>query len=359
MNEGMGPGMDELALVAGFRGEVPLAAISPQAEQEVFAAIRGRGTATHGHRPRLRLAVTGTLSVTLTGVLIAAFTLTRGTTARVTHMPQSGAQPPTVVTASAMAFARQAADAAKGPAAYPPGQWFYVRARLSFVRGNSVVRSSTQDFWRTAGPAPELRGPGITSQHEGTGWAFRNVIGQEASLRHGHRVASPFWQIGASGPGQGVISYRELTAMPTDPHALIAYLAARDHGNPGFEINGAIISGVGTDRPHRVFASILEIFDQYVPTARQAATLYQALSDLPGVTLNRHATDSAGRRGAAFQIAMPGPSPMTWQLIVNPRTYQMMGITVLYLNQRIGQAYLTQLPVSGPWVRRSGGRRLP
>jgi hypothetical protein len=138
--------------------------------------------------------------------------------------------------------------------------------------------------------------------------------------------------------------------MPTQPHALIAYLAARDKGNPGFEIQGSIFGDVGADPPHRVFASIMEIFDQYVPTSRQAAALYRALSDLPGVRLDRTATDAAGRRGTAFEIAVPS-AHQTFQLIVSPRTFGVMGITVLYLDQRIGQAFLTQVPVSGPWVR--------
>ena len=61
------------------------------------------------------------------------------------------------------------------------------------------------------------------------------------------------------------------------------------------------------------------------------AELYRALGDIPGVTVDQHAVDVAGRAGIGFQITAPrsaaSPEPVreVAQLILNPKTYDLMG----------------------------------
>ena len=92
--------------------------------------------------------------------------------------------------------------------------------------------------------------------------------------------------------------------------------------------------------------------------------LYRAVSELPGVTLHRNATDVAMRHGAAFTMRVPAPAgthqQWTFQLVVNPRTFAAMGVNIIYGSvdqhghhaiQHLGFAFLAQVPVSGPWTR--------
>jgi hypothetical protein len=56
------------------------------------------------------------------------------------------------------------------------------------------------------------------------------------------------------------------------------------------------------------------------------AELYRVLGNIPGVTVDRHAADIAGRHGIGFRIALPdGQGAGFDELILDPRTYALMG----------------------------------
>jgi hypothetical protein len=88
--------------------------------------------------------------------------------------------------------------------AYPAGQWFYVRERFAAPQaglGPGSRAAGTLTYWRTAGPAPELHGPGVTSTKESTYRRGRTKVwGQEAWLANGRRTAGQVSAI-AAGPG--------------------------------------------------------------------------------------------------------------------------------------------------------------
>jgi hypothetical protein len=255
------------------------------------------------------------------------------------------------------------AAAAKDQPAYPSRQWFYVQERFAVPHtgiGPVGPADGTLTYWRTAGPAPEIHGPGVTSTKEDTYRPGRTKVwGQEAWLNNGRRTAGQFGTIGA---GPGTITFQDLGKLPANPGALAGYLVAKARSAPGFGIElqfgpeRYLFTGFNdhTDRQRTrtglVFTSICQIFNEYVLPAHLTAELYRVLGDLPGVRLDRNATDVAGRRGVAFTLAEGGGRI---QLVVDPHDFRVLGINAIgtgWGKATIGDAFLRRVPISGPWV---------
>jgi hypothetical protein len=124
-----------------------------------------------------------------------------------------------------------------------------------------------------------------------------------------------------SGQGTGLfevtgkmpISYAGLKSLPRDPGALDRYLA------------GLPLRGWGP-APVREFEVIKELLITFVMPPGLTAELYRALGNIPGVTVDRHAVDVAGRTGIGFQITLPrAMGGEIDQLILDPKTYDLMG----------------------------------
>jgi hypothetical protein len=78
--------------------------------------------------------------------------------------------------------------------------------------------------------------------------------------------------------------------------------------------------------PVREFEIIKERLITYVMPAALTAELYQALGNVPGVTVDRNATDIAGRHGIGFRISRPASQRAGFDvLILDPTTFAVMG----------------------------------
>jgi hypothetical protein len=135
------------------------------------------------------------------------------------------------------------------------------------------------------------------------------------------------------------VSYSHLGSLPRDPRALDRHLAR-------------LMSGGGS-AASREFTSIAMLLTSYVMPPRLTAELYRALGDIPGVTIDDHAVDVAGRPGVGFiSPVLPGVGHV--EIILSPRTYRLMGDDVVLgpRHQLLqGTAILRQALVSGPGVR--------
>ncbi len=98
--------------------------------------------------------------------------------------------------------------------------------------------------------------------------------------------------VGSAGPAAGG-GYTALRRLPRSPQALDRYLSRL----PALWGRGPMTTS------QRAYARIEELLTSYVMPPRLTAELYLALGDLPGITVDRHVVDLAGRPGAAF--AMP------------------------------------------------------
>src|SRR5262249_25439390 len=86
------------------------------------------------------------------------------------------------------------------------------------------------------------------------------------------------------------------------------------------------------------------------------AELYRALGDIPGVTVDHHAVDVAGRDGVGFQITLPRRAGGgVDEIVINPRPHQLMGQQLIASPPRgsgrqvlSGTALLPMAPISRP-----------
>jgi hypothetical protein len=338
--------MNEMQVLAEFR-----AAVAPP-EPAALAAARDRvldGTATGlgGRRapgPRRRtwpkLALTGlAAAVTAAAVAVVAVVLTA---------PGSGPSHPGGVNLDAKELAYRVANAAAARPYVRPGQWVYWQEKTATapIASARSARQGTFEVWTTADAAR----------------AAYLANGKVTFFRCGGVFPSPGCQsIGQPVPallpdGQGTglfevtgkmpISYAGLKSLPRSPAALDRYLASLP------------LRGWGP-APVREFEVIKDLLITYVLPPALTAELYRALGNIPGVTIDRHAVDVAGRTGFGFQITLPrAMGGEIDQLILDPKTYDLMGQQLVLAPSagaaagRVlsGTAVLKSALVSGPGI---------
>ncbi len=96
--------------------------------------------------------------------------------------------------------------------------------------------------------------------------------------------------------------------------------------------------------------------DTYVMPSALTAELYHALGDIPGMTVDVHAVDAAGRPGVGF-VSPDLPGGGNQELIFSRRTYQFMGDETLAgpdLQRQNGVAIPRMALVSGPGLAPPG-----
>ena len=143
------------------------------------------------------------------------------------------------------------------------------------------------------------------------------------------------------------VPYAGLSSLPRDPVALDRYLA------------GLPLRGWGP-APVREFEVIKDLLITYVMPPALTAELYRALGNIPGVTIDRHATDIAGRHGIGFKIALPADQGGGFdELILDPKTFALMGQQLILgpaagpprpARSCCGVAILKSALVSGPGI---------
>jgi hypothetical protein len=248
-----------------------------------------------------------------------------------------GAGPAGALTVRELAY-RAAAGAARQPAVRP-GQWVFWQEKT----GGRHCGTGCGAFhvWTTA-------------DSQKAAWVYR---GKVVSIVPGPVGHAPFvgqpqpsivpqdrgggWAVGIAG-GRIPVSYAGLSSLPRESRALGRYLG---------QLSLPHRSGWGSPAA-REFTIIEMMLTSYVMPPRLTAELYRALGNIPGVMVNDHAVDVAGRPGVGFiSPAMPGAGNM--EIILNPRTYRLMGQDLLMgpRHQLVnGTAILREALVSGPGV---------
>jgi hypothetical protein len=303
--------MDEMTLLKEFRAVVtsPRETVLAQARAQVTgddAPGRYRPGRSWRHRPgtRGKLALTGLagLAAAATAAAVAMAVAAPGAEA-----PRARAPSPAV---KELAY-RAAAAAATGPAV-APGQWVYWREESQAAADRSPRPAF--EIWTTA---------------DGTriAWIINGKLASfpcaTPSLRSAQRCQFIGQQVVMTddqgknlvlvASGKVPVSYDRLRSLPRNPAALGRYLARLP------------LPGWGS-APVREFEVIKELLITYVMPPALTAELYQALGTIPGVTVDRSATDIAGRHGIGFKIALPpGQGGGFDELILNPATFAVMG----------------------------------
>jgi hypothetical protein len=242
-------------------------------------------------------------------------------------VPGSNPARPAAVTARELAY-RAAAAAAAQPAV-PAGQWVYWH------------ETTVAGYLGAPPPWPHMKPTRTTDQV----WTTADSD-KAAFIVHGHVryvcpsqlipapcptiIGQPLPTVLTEGGGQADInpipvSYAKLTSLPVNPLALDRYFGS--------------LHGHGGSAAFSEFQIIYDLVVSYVMPPALTAELYRALGDVPGITVNDHAVDAAGRTGIGFQSPVPvipphqaGAFPIypVDQLILDPSTYELMGYVMGY-----------------------------
>jgi hypothetical protein len=327
--------MNETELLARLREEIPLEEASPRAERLFLTGLErvpsGPGTPRRpiarwrgSRRPHLgwRLALTSGLGAAVAAGVAAAV---------IVAMPHPGGG---TITVRELAY--RAAAAAERQPQVRPKQWVY------WKETRSRAQSSIFQVWTTADSTKAaFAAHGKVHRFNFTGRGDRQYIGQpEGSELPGRGTVT------SGETGTIPVKYAALGSLPRSPQALLRYLANLPLPHR---------SGWGP-APVREFTIIEELLTTYVMPPPLTAELYRALGEIPGVTVDTHAVDVAGRPGVGF-LHSEQPAAGAEEIIIDPHTYRLMGTALIVrpspgsaprvLN---GVAYLRMALVRGPGV---------
>jgi hypothetical protein len=293
--------MNETELLARLREEIPLEGASPKAERLFLAGLDdapgGPGSTRRAmarwrgrRRPHLgwRLALAGGLSAVVAAAAVVV---------AVSHSGGAGG----IITVRELAY--RAAAAAERQPQVRPKQWVYWKETRSRARSSIFRVWTTADSTKAAfvahGKVHPIHFPGGGGQ----------FIGQpEGSPLPGRGTTT------GGETGTIPVKYAGLGSLPRSPQALLRYLANLPLPHR---------SGWGP-APVREFVIIEELLTTYVMPPRRTAELYRALGEIPGVTVDTHTTDVAGRPGIGFLHSVQ-PAAGAEEIIIDPRTYRLMG----------------------------------
>jgi hypothetical protein len=294
--------MSEIEVLRRLRDEVPDDLPVSRAETALRTAIRadaGAAPAGHGKR-RVRLVIAGGISF----VAAAAVAMTAGI------VSNGGPHPVGQLTVRELAY-RAAAAASRQPDV-PAGHWVYWREQ-----DGHGPKAHRWQVWTTA--------DGKKAAYRYLGKVYRVSV-QPARSRPGDQyIGQP--EITLIKPPEGGITigtqsgymavrFADLGKLPGDPRALVRYL-------------GHLRVPKGGPPPARAFGIVVDLLQTYVMSPQLTAELYRALADIPGVTIDRHAVDVAGRPGVGFAFDVIPGSGDKQELVINPHTYRLMAVQLV------------------------------
>ena len=327
--------MNELDMIRALLDEAP-----PSAEVIAEGSRRIAAGATRPRRPRARrvlpaAGLAATALVAAAAVALAATAGAPGSPGRSDAHRLFGPPAGGTLTVTELAY-RAAAAAARQPDVRP-GQWVY-RKYLSKYLTNDFP-SRTTEFWTTAN---SLKAAWVSANgrvHFFSGLASLGMTFVPVKKLHGT------WAF--FGFGLLPVKYADLGSLPRSPKALARYL-------------GHLLPPRYGPKADREFLIIEVMLTAYVMPPALTAEFYRALGDIPGITVDNHAVDVAGRHGVAFTLKTPVALGVTPEIIINPRTYQLMADEVLIppapgsrgrALSAAGTAILREALVSGPGIR--------
>ena len=327
--------MNELDMIRTLLDEAP-----PSAEVVGEGRRRIAAAGTAPQRPgsqRLRpwhlrarrvRPVVGLAAAALAGAVAITLVATMGSPGR-----RGGTPPPTAGTLTATELAYRAAAAAARQPAVPPGQWVYRKYLTKYLTKDFTSR--TMQFWTTADSLRAAWTSAGGKVHFFGGLASLGMTAVPVKKVHGE------WAL--LGFGQLPVSYAHLGSLPHQPKALDRYLAS-------------LLSSAVGPASDREFLAIQTMLTAYAMPPALTAEFYRALGDIPGIRVDTHAVDVAGRHGVAFMPGKPVALGATPEIIVNPRTYRLMAVEALVPRSASvaagaeGTAILQEALVSGPGV---------
>jgi hypothetical protein len=277
------------------------------------AATERAGGAARTRRWRLALAGTGLVAAAAAAAVLAGLGGPAG------PVPPGG--PGTIAAPrTAQDFLLAAATrAAQAPAT--SGKYWHTRWDMRYPSGASIPVS---------GGSPQPQPPEIQQVTEQ--WQAADPGDQSWSsftrIRHGVYRPEAKKVDGVGYGWEAEFSPAEVRALPTDPAALRAVIAAKQ-------------AGKNQDLPSLssyLFDATIGLLARALATPAQMAAGYRLLADLPDVQLGGTATDSVGRTGVVLRHQTRNGAD---EVIIDRTTYQVLARTTTFLPGLTGHVVYT------------------
>jgi hypothetical protein len=246
-------------------------------------------------------------------------------------------------------LAYRSAAAAETAPPVSPGQWVYRSGVEKFSHHVTpfhvwTTADDSKAAVQVSGKLQFVRGPltGLPVLVNGKLVVLRGPLDTLPDPSH---AAEAFYVGPLESPA---IDYNRLGSLPKDPRAL-------EHS-----LEGLPRRGLGSPA-HKAFSVAADLVSSYVMPPEITATLMRAIGEIPGVTVDNHAMDAAGRPGVGFVFTDRDGARQ--EIVMDPHTFRFMGTqSVLQhpggpLTFGGGTAFLQQELVSGPGEFPPGARR--
>jgi hypothetical protein len=262
-----------------------------------------------GHRRRVRLVALGTLTAAVvTGTAIAQNL--NGTDPKGNPPPAIPSVPLGPVTNAAETLDRAAVTAEKDPSVPRPDQWIFIEDKARFPAiGTRLVTPKTP-----------------LEHHDSMVW-YRADGKQYARL-----VKKPFGDgkiqitdIANGGSAGWKHDYPTLAAMPADQNLVPAWMAARD--------NTDLTRMTAAERVTYLARNYSSILRNGVVPPKAEASIFRAMTRLPGVTLKKDPVDVAGRKALAVVLVEEGT--IQTEILIDRKTYHYLGERSITIKDRV------------------------
>ncbi len=306
--------MNDLDFVRDLRADVPEpdAARLAAGRARMTAAIQAAATpVTPRSRPAgiNRRVIAGALAASVAAAMVVAVGLAA---ARQAARARPVAAKPVALTLTARVLRNAASMASRDRAAMPrPGQWFY-RDLVSYQFGQTPATTSQQE-WATFDGR-------YSAYYAGRGGP---LIVHESPAAPPPARATALEQF--DDDATALTAYRALASLPASPKAVLAVVAAQvtKIGAANLESGAPLNQYVPTSASQLDFDYLTLLMWNATdgePLAVEAR-VYEALADLPGVSVQTGVTDAAGQ--PAIGVSDDGGIE---QLLLSPRTFAVIGM---------------------------------
>lgn len=302
--------MNDLDMVRAVLDEVPEPAPARLAagRTRLLAATAAPGTGPRRRPRRLLLPAALTTAAAAAVAAVLAVALAGGPAVSPGTATGTGTGAPQPADLVAKVLGAAARVVASQPVTEPtPGQWFYYRS----VSKQTGQGTQTDEEWITF--------DGTKSAYFEPGGQLTTHTGPPASKATGSNALAAF-----DGGITPLTAYNAMAALPASPRALLAAVDA-ELARAWAGQNYFGVTGEATTTPQREFAWLgLLLWNAYAAAPPSAvAAVYQAIATIPGVAVDQHVTDAAGRPA----LGVTDDQGQT-EILLNPATYQPIGLIV-------------------------------
>jgi hypothetical protein len=186
--------------------------------------------------------------------------------------------------------------------------------------------------WKAAGsPLPAPFDPEYQQRYRKT--QFENALEVNSKV------------VDTESKGWGDFRFPDTSKLPTEPKALRQAAEANRLEYTGFNHAGGKQLHLDAEETKE---ELLNVLQEGFPTPQLQAAIFDALAELPGITVETGVTDGLGRKGDAIRATvgrgMPAGHGLLSQYVFSPETGELLADRVVLVDPKLAGSYYKELP---------------